>query len=110
MATKIQNAFKRMRIRKCTRSFQKSVYIALRYNTELLQLPTDILLYIFKYFEKKDLYKMSLVCKDFNEIAFDRSLWNSYQLRNRKKNYNIQRIIPQIFSKLENLKVLKLCF
>lgn len=42
--------------------------------SQLLQLPTEVLLQVFKYLEKSDLYSLLTVCRDFAELIVE-ILW-----------------------------------
>lgn len=110
MANRIKSAYKRLKQRRCLRQFHKAVYQSIGYTVEMTSLPNDLLLYILSFLEKRELYTVCQLSRDFNELAFDQSLWKSYQLRNQKKNYGITKVLPKILNKLTNLQVLNFSF
>lgn len=110
MANRIKRAFKRMRQRKSIRKFQKCVYKSIGYRVDIKELPSELIIFILSFLEKQDLYLISQLNNDFNEYAFDQSLWRSYQLKNQTKMFNISRVLPKILVKLENLLVLNFSF
>jgi hypothetical protein len=109
MVNRIKHAYRMMKRRKCLRKFQKSVFKSIGYITELNEIPTDLLIYIFSFLEKKELYLVSHLSKDLHEVAFDQSLWRSFQLRNQKK-YQICEALPRVYNKLEGLQILNFSF
>lgn len=110
MANRIKRAFKRMKQRKCIRKFQKCVFKSIGYRVEINELPSELIIFILSFLDKYDLFIMSQLNHDFHEMAFDQSLWRSYQLKNQTKMFNISKVLPKILVKLENLRVLNFSF
>lgn len=110
MANRIKRAYKNMKKRQCLRKFHKSVYKSIGYRVEITELPDDLIIFILSYLEKKELYTISLLNKDFCQYAYDQSLWRSYKLRNQHKNFNMSAVLPKVMIKLENLQVLNFSF
>lgn len=99
-----------MKSRRIRRRLQTLVYQTLGYATNICHLPTELVVCIFKYLSKAELSNISMVSKYFHEIAFDQSLWQTYQLNNRKKSYRIMEYLPKMFNKISSLRVLKFWF
>jgi len=110
MASKIKKAYKRMKKRKTLKKFHKSVFKAIGYRVELNELPDELIIFILSFLEKHELYIISQLNRQFNEVAFSQSLWKSYQLKNQNKMFNINRVLPSIMIKLENLHTLNFSF
>lgn len=110
MANKIKKAYKRMKLKKTLRMLKKSVFQLLGYRTHIEQLPNELIIYTLSFLTKKELYIMSQVNRDFNDAAFDQSLWTSYQLKNQKKTFKLSKVLPKIILKLQNLRVLNFSF
>ena len=86
------------------------LYKSIGYRVDIKELPTEIVVYILTFLEKHELYLICQLNHDFHDLAFDQWLWQSYQLKNQTKVYNISKVLPKVLIKLENLKVLNFSF
>lgn len=77
-------------------------------------LSDEVILQIFKYLPKKALFRISLVCQRFRQIALDESIWIRMDLGNKSlrsgKNlvWSILRSIPIFVRKLLKMYIWKL--
>lgn len=63
--------------------------------------PSELWLEIFLHMDKKDLYKLSLVCKQFNEV-----IQSKYFLRHLFKNWSIYFTLSFFEARKEDIKEL----
>ena len=78
--------------------------------SEVNNLPSEILTYIFSFLSKKEVEKCNLVCKYWYECACDGTLWKS--LSEQKDLTNEKKLIPpkDFSASLSDWKYLYHCF
>lgn len=79
--------------RNSSNSFQRSEIQKLNYlNSPLLNLPTEVLLQIFHYLDRKDLFSLLTVCREFSELIVE-ILWFRPNMQNDTSFKHIKQIM-----------------
>ena len=110
MATRIQRNYRTIIANRGSRKLDKSVRKILGRISELEELPQELLTYILSFLPKRELYTISQLSKDFNDIALQDCFWKTFKLKNRSKDYDFSTHLVHMLDKCKKLQILNLSF